>query len=406
MLVLLALCLVGFAQPSPLPSKHLKPDRIQATSDNEDTWLSVPEIITKYGYPCEEYHITTPDNYILTLHRIPHGKNSKVTPSEVAYLQHGILSSSADWIISGPSKGLAYVLADEGYDVWMGNARGNKLSRNHTYLNPNTSDEFWDFSWHEIGYYDLPAMIDFVLEKTNKDSLFHIGHSQGTTTFYVMMSMRPDYNAKVKAHFSLAPIGFMNHMTSPLMHIIAFWQKPMGLLLNLIGIREFLPSNDFMSLGGNILCGDDSLTQVLCTNALFAICGFSPKEMNGTLLPIMSGHTPAGASTKQFLHYAQEINSGHFRRYDYGMVGNLQKYGSIWAPDYDLKKITAPVYIHYSNNDWLSGKTDVDRLYSGLANVQGKFLVAEDSFNHLDYVFGIRARELVYNKVISLMKRH
>ncbi|XP_044254643.1 lipase 3-like [Tribolium madens] len=405
MLTLMVFSLMGLVHSSAIPPNNLRLD-YQVLSDQEDAKLSVPEIINKYGYPCEEYHVITPDNYILTLHRIPHGRTPNNHPKEVAYLQHGILSSSADWIISGPEKGLAYVLADEGYDVWMGNARGNKLSRNHTYLNPDTSDEFWDFSWHEIGYYDIPTMIDFVLEQTGKDNLFHIGHSQGTTTFYVMTSMRPDYNAKIKAHFSLAPIAYMNHMTSPLMHLIAFWEKPLNALLNLIGIREFLPSNEFISMGGNILCGDDSLTQILCKNALFAICGFSPKEMNGTLLPIMSGHTPAGASTKQFMHYAQEINSGYFRRFSYGWFENLQKYGSIRPPSYDLKKITAPVYLLYSKNDWLAGKIDVDRLYKSLANVKGRFLVAEESFNHLDFVFGIRSRELIYNKLISLMAKH
>lgn len=288
----------------------------------------------------------------------------------------------------------------------MGNARGNKLSRNHTYLDPDTTDEFWDFSWEEIGYYDVPAMIDFILETTNQPNLFHIGHSQGTTTFYVMASMRPDYNDKIKAHFSLAPIGYMNHMTSPLMHIIAFWQKPIEILLNLIGVREFLPSNDFLAMGGSLLCGDDSITQVLCTNALFAICGFSAKEMNATLLPILTGHTPAGSSTKQMLHYAQEINSGKFRRYDYGFIVNLQKYGSLGPPDYPLEKVTAPVYQLYSHNDWLSGETDVQKLFNLLPNAKGRFLVSDESFNHLDYMYGIKAPDYVYSKLISLMTRH
>ncbi|RZB40755.1 Abhydro lipase domain containing protein, partial [Asbolus verrucosus] len=364
-----------------------------------------PELIRKYGYPCEEYHVTTSDGYILTLHRIPHGRHSDKVSSKVVFVQHGLISSSADFIITGVDHGLGYILADEGYDVWMGNARGNKLSRNHTTLDPNTSSEFWQFSWHQIGIIDLPTMIDFVLEKTGQTDLYYVGHSQGTTSFYVMASMLPEYNAKIKAQFSLAPIAFMNHMTSPLMHIIAFWTGPLDVLTSLIGLNEFLPSTEFMAMAGALFCGDDDVTQALCTNGLFIVCGFSPSEMNATLLPVISGHTPAGASIKQIIHYGQEIVSGHFRQFDFGLA-NLDIYGSLVPPDYDLSAITAPVYLLYSHNDWLAGEVDVVKLCEKLGNCAEKFLISEDTFNHLDFVVGIRAPELVYNKLISLMAKH
>lgn len=102
----------------------------------------------------------------------------------------------------------------------MGNFRGNTYSKRHTSLSPK-SGKFWEFSWHEMGVYDLPAMIDYVLAHTNQQQLFYAGHSQGTTTFFVMCSEKPEYNSKIRAMFSLAPVAYMSHMTSPLIKILS-----------------------------------------------------------------------------------------------------------------------------------------------------------------------------------------
>lgn len=51
------------------------------------------------------------------------------------------------------------------------------------------------------------------------------------------------------------------------------------------------------------------------------------------------------------MHYAQEILSGYFRKYDYGVIGNLLKYGKVTPPDYALENITAPIALFYSLND-------------------------------------------------------
>lgn len=87
------------------------------------------------------------------------------------------------------------------------------------------------------------------------------------------------------------------------------------LVLSIIGWGEFLPNYDFLANVGDVLCGDDSITQLLCTNSLFAVCGFNKDQFNATILPVLMGHTPSGSSVYQFLHYAQEINSGNFKYY-------------------------------------------------------------------------------------------
>lgn len=84
-----------------------------------------------------------------------------------------------------------------------------------------TSSAFWKFSWHEIGYYDLPAMIDYVLKETKVPKIQYIGFSQGTTVFWVLMSTRPEYNEKVAAMQALAPVAYIGNIKSPLIKAIA-----------------------------------------------------------------------------------------------------------------------------------------------------------------------------------------
>ena len=63
-------------------------------------------------------------------------------------------------------------MSDQGFDVWMGNFRGNVYSRNHTSLNPNTIiGPFWDFTWWENGVMDIPAMLNYILETTSQEKL-------------------------------------------------------------------------------------------------------------------------------------------------------------------------------------------------------------------------------------------
>lgn len=64
-------------------------------------------MISRDGYPAEAHIVTTEDGYLLSLHRIPGGLDS-----QAVFLQHGLLGSSADWVISGRGKALGNLFTE------------------------------------------------------------------------------------------------------------------------------------------------------------------------------------------------------------------------------------------------------------------------------------------------------
>lgn len=116
------------------------------------------------------------------------------------------------------------------------NARGNDYSTGHIKYHRNGTNrerkKYWNFSWHEIGKFDLAAAIDYVLQNTNHLQVHYIGHSQGTTTFFVLTSERPEYNDRVLLMVALAPPVFMTHIENSFMLLLC--QN-----LNFLGVNEY-----------------------------------------------------------------------------------------------------------------------------------------------------------------------
>lgn len=77
----------------------------------------VLQLIANAGYQGEAHQTETDDGYILKIHRIiPKFPNGK----EPVFIMHGILATSADFLVTGSNVSIAYLLSDHGYDVWLG----------------------------------------------------------------------------------------------------------------------------------------------------------------------------------------------------------------------------------------------------------------------------------------------
>ncbi|EDW04668.1 GH23720 [Drosophila grimshawi] len=353
----------------------------------EDAHLTTLQLLSKYKYPGELHIVTTEDKYVLQVHRIARPGAKPVL------LVHGLEDSSASWIIMGPHSGLGYYLFDAGYDVWMGNARGNRYSRAHVKLNPDTDKAFWSFSWHEIGVYDLPAMIDTVLNKTGYKKLSYFGHSQGTTTFFVMASSRPEYNSKVHVMNALAPAVFMEHVKTPLSGMAIN-------LLKVIGDQYELTRHSYLFYNQ---CTRSAEAMRLCLFFAWKVIGKNVAELNMTMVPVIFGHFPAGANSKQGQHYLQVLQSNRFCAYNYCTTENQRIYGRATPPDYPLEKITAPVALYDDQNDYLSTVDDVKRLMKRLPNVVLKYKINTKS-NPIEMIWGIHLRSWIQPQILQLLQ--
>lgn len=129
------------------------------------------------GYASEQYTVVTEDSYVLQLYRIPGKPGESNQKKPAVLLMHGIDNDMNFWTLNEPSKTPAFLLADQGYDVWLGNNRGSRYGKGHLTLDYKTDAEYWRFSVEEYGLKDLPAFIDHILAKTGQEKLTYIGHS-------------------------------------------------------------------------------------------------------------------------------------------------------------------------------------------------------------------------------------
>ncbi|KFB46694.1 AGAP003082-PB-like protein [Anopheles sinensis] len=367
--------------------------------DETDGTLQTSELIRKYGYPIENHEVTTSDGYILSLIRIPSQRQSKKDSCPML-LVHGFAASSADFLLIGPNNSIAYLLADNGYDVWLVDLRGNRYSRRHQYLH-SESKEYWDFSWHEIGYYDVPATIDRILELTHCKRLYYIGVSQGATVFFVMVTTQPEYNGKVARMYALSTSLYMQFIRSPIFRWVAENASVLKAFLDKVGIWRLFPDNSAHYNIQKILCPRHK-KRTICARLLELLYGPNPRGTDKLAQYVYAGHNPSEISTKQVLHFAQLNRAERFQQFDYGHdKDNLIHYGSPTPPVYNLTLATVPVVIYYGLNDWLIHPRNVIRLKNELVNLVSINAVEDPDFNHLDFVLAKQVRSLVYEKILK-----
>jgi len=402
-------------RPNPAVMEHHRlgnlVEEVRVEEELEVLWpdnaKSVEEMVGEAGYPVESHVVATTDGYLLTLHRIPHGRSgpqeASSTTRPAVFLQHGLLSSSADWVVTGPEHALAFLLADRGYDVWMGNYRGNLYSLGHLSPRPDPAI-FWDFSWDEMAERDLPAMLAHMMQVTGEQQFHFIGHSMGTLTYFTACNYHPWIANATKLMVGYGSHTRVPNMTSPLFKWMARWLPEMRWLLRVVGVHQFMPANWLMDWIASEVCDEHMASQKVCRNMLFLIAGYNQAEMNNTMLPVIMGHTPAGTSTLTMIHYGQSVRTAAWSGLDRGSPSaNLARWNSTSPPDYMYSPITAPVALFWGANDWLVVPQDEEDLAAKIPHLVTNTRVAEANYTHLDFLWGMNNLKLVYGPTLDIM---
>lgn len=372
----------------------------------KDSLLNFTELTNEYGYDSQEHVVVTEDGYILTMFRIVKGKKCNgISKGPPVILMHGLLQSSDSWLDAGPNAGLAYLIADACFDLWVGNCRGNYYSRRHVSLNPDEDQKFWQFSVDEIGYYDVPAMVDYVLDTTGAEKLNYVGFSQGAGTFFIMCSERPGYCDKANVLIALAPAARQTNTRSVVYRFLTETVFKIEGVLKKTGVGEMFSKGSFSQEFLAFFCHLNSVTSKVCNAGQSLLDAFHPGSVAGETTKVLFGHFPAGTSVHNLARYGQSMRQKDFTKFDYGSDRNLKLYGSEEAPRYNLSAVSVPVVTLYGRNDGLVDVKDVKWLLRKLPNVVEEMEVKDHLWNHLDVTYSQFTSTMIFPKVYEHLQR-
>ncbi|KAI9296939.1 putative triglyceride lipase-cholesterol esterase [Neoconidiobolus thromboides FSU 785] len=381
-----------------------------------DTLNTTKDIVTSWGYPFQEFLVTTEDGYLLSVHRIPEAspktptrefptpeisqiqfniKKSKVN-KPVVLLWHGFLMSSEVFVCK-PNllDNLAFWLVEQGYDVWLGNTRGNKYSQKHTTLSPLTQ-EFWDFSMDEFARYDLPSTVDMILKITGANALAYIGFSQGTAQAFASLSIHNDLNAKINLFICLAPAT-----------------SPTGLVNNTVdAIVRATPNIIYLMFGRKSALSACLFWQGLLPRALFVkaidasmkfLFGWKSHNMSDLTKHYCYQHLYSMTSVKCLVHWFQIIRANRFQLYDDLPLPVMESESSRShvVPGYPTSQIQTPLAVFYGEADTLS---DMSQLLSQLP--APIFCKGIKGFEHLDFLWADDMPNHCFEEMAELLLRY
>jgi len=364
------------------------------------------ELCELYGYYAEEHIVQTGDGYLLGVHRLGWRRGEEdqrvnagpgSIEKKVVYLHHGLMMNSEVWVcLTDRERCLPFVLVEQGYDVWLGNNRGNKYSKKSLHHSP-TDIPFWNFSMDQFAFHDIPDTIDYVLSTTKQPSLSYIGFSQGTAQAFAALSIHPTLNEKVDVFVALAPA-----------------MAPPGLASGIVA--SFVKSSPeilYLAFGRRAILGSATMWQALLYPGIFTYFIdksmsflFNWKTQNITAHQKLAAypHLYSFSSVKTVVHWFQIIRNGTFQMFDDEVakplaLSNGNKYYKV--AKFPTRNIKTPIVLVYGGSDSL---VDIKLMLKELP----KHTVAKgiQKYEHLDLLWASDVHTLVFPHVLDALESY
>ncbi|KAH9324828.1 hypothetical protein KI387_005006, partial [Taxus chinensis] len=341
--------------------------------------------------------VPTKDGFLLSVQRMS-SRRFRTSHKEPAFLYHGIMQGGEGWLLDEPKESLAFILADSGYDVWIGNSQGDliKLKLLESQFGWVKMQEFWDWSWDDLVAFDVPAMLHFVHHMTQQP-IYYVGYSQGAMSDFAAFTNN-EIASIVKKAAMLSPVAYLNNVPSPLIRTAAFlFLDQVDLLL--LHMYEFNPTSPEAS----------QILQAACRNVA-SNCRDLSSLVTGPTCCVNKSRTAyydkyrQSTSTKNLAQLAQLLRSGRFGKYDYGFFGNLIKYWRISPPSYDLSAIPERLtfFLAHGGRDKVADPEDVRHAGDELPGEVR--ILFKPNYDHEDFIHGTSSYVEVYPYLLDFFR--
>lgn len=374
-----------------------------ANADENCSYQQFYNVAKRHGYPIQTHTTVTEDGFHLTMFRLQKGPNF-VSGKPVAFIQHGFTQSSEGWMINDFKNSLPVKLIEAGFDLWLGNNRGTKYSQVSDKWTM-AEKQYWEFSFQQMGAYDAPAQLGYVIKTTRQPQLTYIGHSQGTSQMFAALSDPKTHqwmNQHVKHFVALAPICYMTNFDQNLIKDLAYFRE--GVVDLLKSLKKYaIEKNNCSPSEANIvfyesICRTGENT--LC-NLPYKLTDKYPQFVNLPLTGYFVNSKPQAFALQVMDHFAQLINqkSPRFVKFNWGVERNLQEYGQTTAPEYNLGNIKTRVTALVGTGDPFATVADVRNLQKAVPQMQVQTL---EGWGHTAFMLGSQS-DGVYNQLVQTL---